>query len=459
MTELSAASLAALRAVDTESQAPANLSDEQAAEVITKAMRALFQPPAVASEVPGSMEVEQTLPTELLTIPSELLSMILSQLETLDLACLAATCRSLWSDGSIPLPQSALPFGLVEAELRRRAEARGLHIDSSLPEGALSWVPYLLNRDFNDAQRREASLAAGLRHSLFVDRKGRLHLGCRRQDIVTGKVGEPLVGHNWDSDADACVSVPPTLLPSMQDERIVSVATGSEHCLALSAVGEVYSWGDDTDGALGHADRSAMAGPRRVEALVRIEFISAGPSASAAVDHRGRLFTWGSAPDWWPYGLGYELENQPTPKKVDALSEHRVVGVALGICFYLAVTDAGVVFTCGHSQHGALGHGLLERGAAPADPSPGGNWAAICHRGCRISSRPRADRYVPRLRLGRCSRQRPRARPAHAAAGGRVGRPARQAGIRAGYVLVRRDGESRALQLGPRWFPTRPRER
>jgi len=367
--------------MDTEFQAPANLSGEQAAEVTTEEMGALFQPPAVAAAVPGSMEVavpgsmevEQAQPTELLSVPSELLSVILSQLDILDLACFAATCSSLWCDGSIPLPQSALPYGLVGAELRRRAEARGLHIDSSLPEGALSWVPYLLKRDFNDAQRREAPLAAGCGwYSLFVDRKGRLHLACRRRDIAMGKVGEPLLGHNWDSDAGAFESVPPTLVPSMQDKPIVSVAAGTNHCLALSAVGEVYSWGDARNGVLGHADRSAMAVPRRVETLVDVELISAESSMSAAVDHRGRLFTWGCAyriGDGSSYGLGYELDPatgiQPTPKKVDALLDTRVVGVALGSGFILAVTDAGVVFSCGHSEFGALGHGLLESELLP----------------------------------------------------------------------------------------------
>ena len=344
-----------------------NLSDEQAVEVITEAMRALFHPPAVASAVPGSMVrlPEQVQPTELLSIPSDLVSIILSQLDTLGLACLAATCRLLWCDGSNPLPQSALPFGLVEAELRGRAEARGLHIDASLPEGTLSWVPYLLKCSFCDALRQNTPLAVTDHNSLFVDRKGRLHLACRRQEIAMGKVGEPLLGHDWDSDADVFVPVSPTLVPSMQDKRIVSVATDSNHCLALSAVGEVYSWGDARDGVLGHADRSAMAGPRRVEALVHVEFISAGPSASAAVDHRGRLFTWGFAyriGDNASYGLGYELDSatgiQPTPKRVDALSE-RVVGVALGFGSIFAVTDVGVVFSCGHNEYGKLGHDLL----------------------------------------------------------------------------------------------------
>jgi len=150
----------------------------------------------------------------------------------------------------------------------------------------------------------------------------------------------------------------------MQDTRIVSVASCDSHCLALSAEGEVYSWGDGSCGALGHADGSARAGPRKVETLARVESVAADLYTSAAVDDRGRLFTWGRAAwDEEPAGLGYELdpatEYQLTPKRVDALLGDRVVGVALGYGgFTMAVTDAGAVFSFGISWRGALGHGL-----------------------------------------------------------------------------------------------------
>jgi len=95
--------------------------------------------------------------------------------------------------------------------------------------------------------------------------------------------------------------------------------------------------------------------------LAQIESIAAGTDhASAAVDDRGCLFTWGRA-SWYDEttGLGYEPDRatgcQLTPKGVEALSEDRVVGVALGGCFTLAVTDAGAVFPFGNS-YWALGH-------------------------------------------------------------------------------------------------------
>ena len=164
---------------------------------------------------------------------------------------------------------------------------------------------------------------------------------------------------------------PPTPVPSMQGRRMVSVAANDSHCLALSREGEVYSWGDGFYGALGHADGGERTVPIRIESLSRIESITAGSNrTSAAVDEDGRLFTWGRAEsnknephedEYLPSGLGYALESQaesqPTPKLVDALSGDRVVGVSIGWCFTLAVSDAGAVFSFGHSESGALGHG------------------------------------------------------------------------------------------------------
>lgn len=52
------------------------------------------------------------------------------------------------------------------------------------------------------------------------------------------------------------VSVP-TLLESLQHVFVkkVAVNSGGKHCLALSADGEVYSWGEGEDGKLGHGNK------------------------------------------------------------------------------------------------------------------------------------------------------------------------------------------------------------
>ena len=263
----------------------------------------------------------------------------------------------------------------METELRRRAEARGLDVGSSLPEGATSWAACLLKRDRRDAQLRQAPLAVGRYHIMFLDKGGRL-LTC----------GSNLAGHVLGYAADPAANLyglfeigPPTPVPvpSMQDMRLVSVATGDYHCLALSADSEVYSWGNNDFSTLGHGDLDDKAVPSKIESLSRIERIVAGLNKSAAVDENGRLFTWGSAlfggleeDEAGPYGLGYvldaETESQATPKQVDALSQDRVVGLALGHGFNLVVTDAGAVYSFGFGlRGGGLGHGSLEREVLP----------------------------------------------------------------------------------------------
>ena len=378
------AALTALRAAARDCQLAApSFSDEQTAQglAITDELRAHLMPPASLAQAASL----------LLQLPAELLAVILCDLDTRDLARLAATCRSLCRDAPTP-PPPPRAIGPVETELRRRAEARGLDVGSSLPEGATSWVACLLKRNRRDAQMRQAPLAVGSAHSMFLDNIGGL-LTCGRD-----RIDYRSLGHAVDPDADPNVRReigPPTPVPSMQDRRIVSVATSLYHSLALSEEGEVYSWGSDHLGALGHGGEGARAVPSRIESLSRIEHIAAGSNCkSAAVDEAGRLFTWGRANVTFlgeeedsdgeqeefegSNGLGYELdaedlsyeldaemEYQATPKRVDALSQERVVGVALGDGFTLAVTDAGAVFSFGFSRDGGLGHGSLESEVLP----------------------------------------------------------------------------------------------
>jgi len=365
---------AALRTAARECKLAAPIfSDEQASQglAITAELCAHFQPPATSAQAASL----------LLQLPADLLCGILSRLGIRDIACLAATCRSLCRDAPAP-PPPPRQIGPVEAELRRRAEARGLDVGSSLPEGATSWVACLLKRSRRDAQRRQAPLAAESYCSIFVDTAGRL-LTCGRDLDSTG------LGHALDPAADPtlCREIgPPTPVPSMQGRRIVSVATSNGHCLALSIEGDVYSWGGGSYGALGHGDRGTRMVPSRIESLSRIERIAVGqPWTSAAIDEKGWLFTWGKASSSdldedeygnlledeieGPSGLGYELnaetDRQLTPKKVDALSQERVVGVALGYGFTLAVTDAGAVFSFGFNMEGGLGHGLSRSEVLP----------------------------------------------------------------------------------------------
>lgn len=59
----------------------------------------------------------------------------------------------------------------------------------------------------------------------------------------------------------------PRKIAALQGKKIISIATGSLHCVACSDKGEVFTWGDNDEGQLGDGTTSALHRPRLVHAL------------------------------------------------------------------------------------------------------------------------------------------------------------------------------------------------
>ncbi|XP_042217246.1 E3 ubiquitin-protein ligase HERC2-like isoform X2 [Homarus americanus] len=153
----------------------------------------------------------------------------------------------------------------------------------------------------------------------------------------------------------------PTLLESIQHIviRKVAVNSGGKHCLALTADGDVYSWGEGDDGKLGHGNKSPYDRPRLIETLQGkgVMEIACGGAHSAAITSSGELYTWGKG----RYGrLGHgDSEDQFRPKLVEALVGYRVVDVACGSgdAQTLCITDDDNVWSWGDGDYGKLGRG------------------------------------------------------------------------------------------------------
>lgn len=153
----------------------------------------------------------------------------------------------------------------------------------------------------------------------------------------------------------------PTLLESISHVFIkkVAVNSGGKHCLALSADGDVYSWGEGDDGKLGHGNKSNCDRPRIIEALRGKEVVdvACGGAHSAAITARGELYTWGKG----RYGrLGHgDGEDQLRPKLVESLKGYKVVDVACGSgdAQTLCITDDDSCWSWGDGDYGKLGRG------------------------------------------------------------------------------------------------------
>ena len=142
---------------------------------------------------------------------------------------------------------------------------------------------------------------------------------------------------------------------ALENKRMVGVWCGEYRTIALTAAGEVYSWGCGDAGRLGHGGDEDEIAPRRVEALQAVAGISAGNFHSAAWSAEGAMWTWG---DGTSGQLGHGNGNdQFVPCLVEALAGKKVVGVAAGHWHTVAWTDTGQLLTWGLDNHGQLGHG------------------------------------------------------------------------------------------------------
>ncbi|XP_034287268.1 E3 ubiquitin-protein ligase HERC2 isoform X1 [Pantherophis guttatus] len=157
----------------------------------------------------------------------------------------------------------------------------------------------------------------------------------------------------------------PQLVQSLASRNIVKIAAHSDghHYLALAATGEVFSWGCGDGGRLGHGDTVPLEEPKMISALSgkqagkHVIHIACGGTYSAAITADGELYTWGRG----NYGrLGHgSSEDQTIPVLVTGLKGLKVIDVACGSsdAQTLAVTENGQVWSWGDGDYGKLGRG------------------------------------------------------------------------------------------------------
>jgi alpha-tubulin suppressor-like RCC1 family protein len=368
----------------------------------------------------------------LLDLRLDLFTAVCQQLDLYDLVRVAETCKR-FRHGDSGLETAELPTkSPVVTALREHAFPGGALIPSSRPIGCFeSWVSYLA-RCVRQRRCREASpIAAGSKHSLFLAAAGRL-LACGQGAAV---------GHG---DAEAVYS-DPTPVTAMAGIRVRSVAAG----LALGWDGRSYSWGPNYHGQLGQGDKLTKTAPAPVEGLEDVRCVAAGAGHTLAVTQSGSVFNWGcnlpqppesqyedreaweeakytlrpivvegfggvrvsrvcagmgvasaigEAGELFSWGLGVywrlghgDTEDQPSPKRVEALLGVRVSSVAVGRLHALALTADGSVYSWGeNTQRAVLGNPHVERELLPkpVEALRGvrvGNVAASGYRSCAVA--------------------------------------------------------------------------
>ena len=96
---------------------------------------------------------------------------------------------------------------------------------------------------------------------------------------------------------------------------IVAIAAGQDHMLALTSSGTVYSWGANYYGELGNAANTDLSYATPVSGLSSVLSISAGRSVSGAVTASGRVYLWGYNGDG-ELGISLSTGSANTPQEL-----------------------------------------------------------------------------------------------------------------------------------------------
>ncbi|MEW5306216.1 MAG: hypothetical protein WDW38_009071 [Sanguina aurantia] len=209
-----------------------------------------------------------------------------------------------------------------------------------------------------------AVVAGGNHHSASISRRGELFMW------GLGSHGELGLGH-WRSFE---VNIPRQCIA---DTRIVSIAAGKCHTLAIAENGSLWACGKGTSGQLGLGNTADSSRLARLASLshVRIVSAAAGTAHSMGLAADGTLFTWGQS----QFGQLGHVELQPMiaaalpgnppvliiPQAIQSLrpdclnSHERITAIAAGGNHSMALTVAGGLLGFGQNSFGALGTGDL----------------------------------------------------------------------------------------------------
>ncbi|NWI88999.1 RPGR regulator, partial [Pitta sordida] len=139
--------------------------------------------------------------------------------------------------------------------------------------------------------------------------------------------------------------------------KIKQLAAGSYTSAAVTEDGQLFVWGDNSEGQIGLANESCVSVPCQVDVGKPVSSVSCGYYHSALITGDGELYTFGE-PANGKLGLFPEqLKNNRVPQPVLGIME-KVNKVACGGEHTVVLTETDV-YTFGLGQYGQLGHGTF----------------------------------------------------------------------------------------------------
>ncbi|KAL3634916.1 PH, RCC1 and FYVE domains-containing protein 1 [Castilleja foliolosa] len=157
---------------------------------------------------------------------------------------------------------------------------------------------------------------------------------------------------------------PDVLLPKPLECNVVldvhRISCGVRHAALVTKQGEVFSWGEENGGRLGHGVGKDVTGPRLIESLssLNVDLVACGEFHTCAVTSSGELYTWGDGTHYAGIlGHGTDISHWIPKRILGPLDGLQVAAVSCGPWHTALITSAGQLFTFGDGSFGVLGHG------------------------------------------------------------------------------------------------------
>ena len=137
--------------------------------------------------------------------------------------------------------------------------------------------------------------------------------------------------------------------------RYEQIAAGDTHAAAIGSDGNLYTWGDNTHGQLGHdntgtptaAATAGTADPQQPAGYIQA---SAGGSTTLAIDRQGRLWAWGRLAD------GTDTATPTRIRPAGTADTYRFTHTSTGRNHSAATGQDHRTWTWGDNTSGQLGH-------------------------------------------------------------------------------------------------------
>ncbi|KAK6494154.1 putative E3 ubiquitin-protein ligase HERC4 [Huso huso] len=200
---------------------------------------------------------------------------------------------------------------------------------------------------------------------LILANEEKVHtLDCGKSYILvlstTGKMFQ------WIIQSELPEVVRPKLMQTLCATGIIQVACGNRHSLALSKDGQLFTWGQNTNGQLGLGKgEPSKPSPQPLKSLSGIPLaqIAAGGDHSFAVSLSGAVFGWGRNHEG-QLGLG-DTTDRYQPTHVRALEFKNTGFISCGEEHTSILTKDGLVYTFGAGRFGQLGHNSTRNEVRP----------------------------------------------------------------------------------------------